>query len=128
MGIDEDIQVWLRFADSDVASAEALHHNRQYLNALFHLQQAVEKTLKATFIKTTSTFPPRVHNLHELVKKCRLELTAEQSQLLEDLTKSYTDSRYPEQWGGSPPDISEKKTEELIQATKEFNAWLKQKL
>lgn len=43
VGIDEDIQHWLRFAESDMVSAEALHRAGQELNALFHLQQAVER-------------------------------------------------------------------------------------
>ena len=51
MGIDEDIQHWLRFAESDMVSAEALHRVGQELNALFHLQQAVEKTLKALLLR-----------------------------------------------------------------------------
>ena len=34
MGIDDDIQPWLRFAESDMASAEALHRAGQELNAL----------------------------------------------------------------------------------------------
>jgi len=51
VGIDEDIQHWLRFAESDMVSAEALHRAGQELNALFHLQQAVEKTLKALLLR-----------------------------------------------------------------------------
>lgn len=126
--MDEDIQPWLRYAESDMASAETLHRAEQDLNAIFHLQQAVEKTLKATVIKMTGTFPPRIHNLQEIVKHCGLELAPEQSQLLEDLTKSYTDSRYPEQWADSPPDVSRDRTERLIAASKDFIAWLRQKL
>ena len=47
--MDKDILPWLRYAESDLASAEVLNHGGEYLNALFHLQQAVEKTLKALF-------------------------------------------------------------------------------
>lgn len=126
--MDEDIQPWLRYAESDMASAEALHRAGQNLNAIFHLQQAVEKTLKAAVIKVTGTFPPRIHNLQEIVEHCGLQVTPEQSQLLEDLTKSYTESRYPEQWGGSPPDVSGDRTEKLIAASEDFIAWLRQKL
>jgi HEPN domain-containing protein len=105
-----------------------LHRAGQELNAIFHLQQAVEKTLKATVIKMTGTFPPRIHNLQGIIKHCGLQLTPEQSQLLEDLTKSYTDSRYPEQWADSPPAVSGERTERLIAASKDFIAWLRRKL
>mgnify|MGYP001053774895 CR=1 FL=1 len=105
--MDEDIQPSLRYAESDLVSAEALHQIRQELNAIFHLQQAVEKTIKAVYIKQKSTMPPRLHNLHELARGCELELTKEQHRLLEDLTSSYIDSRYPEQWVVLPPKYQE---------------------
>ncbi len=41
-GVEEDIQLWLRFAESDMTSAEALHGAGQELNAIFHLQQAAD--------------------------------------------------------------------------------------
>ena len=63
VGIDEDIQHWLRFAESDMVSAEALHRAGQELNALFHLQQAVEKTLKELLLRRSEVQPPRIHGL-----------------------------------------------------------------
>ena len=126
--MDEDIQLWLRCAESDMVSAMALHQIGQQLNAIFHLQQAVEKTLKAVYIKENSTMPPRLHNLQELAGGCRLQLTKEQSRLLRDLTTSYIDSRYPEQWGGSPMEVSGEQTAGLIAETKDFIAWLGKKL
>lgn len=126
--MEEDIQPWLRYAESDIASAEVLHGAGQHLNALFHLQQAVEKTLKAVIVKTTGNMPLRIHSLHKLVERCGLQLTSEQAQLIEDLTASYTDSRYPEQWDASTPHISAEETAKFIAATKEFIAWLKQQL
>jgi HEPN domain-containing protein len=126
--MDPDVQDWLRIAESDVTSAEVLHDARQELNAIFFLQQAVEKTLKAVLIKRTSLMPPRIHNLPELAGRCELKLAREQERLLKDLTVSYIDSRYPEQWGSAPPEISSEKTGRLIMESKEFIAWLKQKL
>jgi len=100
----------------------------QELNAIFHLQQAVEKTLKAVYIKQNSTMPPRLHDLQKLAGGCKLQLTKDQNRLLKDLTTSYIDSRYPEQWGGFPTQVSGEKTAKLIGETKDFIAWLKQKL
>ena len=123
---EEDIQPWLRYAASDLASAEVLHTAGQELNALFHLQQAVEKTLKAVFVKTAGNTPPRVHNLRKLAALCKLRLTSGQTQLIEDLTASYNDSRYPEPWGAAH--ISSEETAHLVQAAKDFIAWRRQQL
>lgn len=126
--MDEDIQQWLRFAESDMTSAQVLHGAGEQLNAIFHLQQAVEKTLKAVYIKQNSTMPPRLHNLPELAKGCALQLTKDQVRLLKDLTTSYIDSRYPEHWGIPALEIPAEQTGRLINESKDFIAWLRQKL
>ena len=59
--MEEKIQKWLPFAESDIASADALHQAGQDLNAIFHLQQAIEKVMKALLLKQTSQEPPRIH-------------------------------------------------------------------
>jgi HEPN domain-containing protein len=128
MGIDEDIQHWLRYAKSDLSSAEALRREGEYLNAVFHLQQAIEKTLKALFVKQNSAMPPRLHNLHKLAEQCRFVLSREQELLLDDLTRSYIGSRYPETLEQPPGDIAPEEADQLMARTKEFLTWLKQRL
>lgn len=126
--MNEDLLPWLRFAESDMASAEALHRSGEDLNAIFHLQQATEKTLKALYIKQNSALPPRLHDLHKLAKECRLALSPEQKLLLDDLTGSYTGSRYPETWGKLPEDVAPDEAERLMTLTKDLLQWLKQQL
>jgi len=126
--MDEDIQPWLRYAESDMVSAEALIRAGQELNAIFHLQQAAEKTLKALYIKQKSSMPPRVHDLHKLAEECRLGLSRQQKLLLDDLTRSYTGSRYPESWEQPPEDITPEEAQQLMALTREFLQWLRQQL
>lgn len=126
--MDKDILPWLHLAESDLASAEMLQRGGECLNALFHLQQAVEKTLKALFIKQKSVMPPRLHALHKLAEKCGLTLSREQKLLLDDLTRSYTGSRYPETWGQRQDDVTPEEVDQLTALTKEFLTWLKQQL
>lgn len=111
-----------------MASAEVLSQGAEYRNALFHLQQVVEKTLKALFIKQNSAMPPRIHDLDKFEEKCGVALSREQRLLLDDLTRSYTGSRYPETWGQREDDITLEEVDELTAATKEFFTWLKQRL
>jgi HEPN domain-containing protein len=125
--IEEDIQPWLRHAESDMVSAEMLRQGGEFLNALFHLQQATEKTLKALFIKQNSAMPPRLHDLHRLADQCGLGLSREQKLLLDNLTRSYTGSRYPETWQQPPEDITAEEADQFMALTKEFLTWLKQR-
>ena len=126
--MDKDILPWLRYAESDLASAEMLRRGGECLNALFHLQQAVEKTMKGLFIKQNSALPPRLHDLHKLAEQCRLDLSREQKLLLDDLTLSYTGSRYPETWAQRQDDITSEEVDQLATRTKEFLTWLKERL
>lgn len=85
--MEERIHKWLRFAEADMVSAEALHSAGQDLNAIFHVQQAVEKTLKALQLKQTAQEPPRIHGLRKLAERCALDLDTEQRLLLENLSE-----------------------------------------
>lgn len=64
--MDEDIQSWLRYAKANIAAAERLHGLDLDPSALFHLQQAVEKTPKVLLLKQTGAEPPRIHSLRVL--------------------------------------------------------------
>lgn len=126
--MDEDIQVWLRYAEADLASAEGLHHLGQDANGLFHLQQAVEKTLKALLVRQTRATPPRIHSLRGLAERCGLNLTSDQSLLIEKLSRYYVESRYPGDWEGIPPLVIAREAEALIPAAKEFIRWLRSQI
>lgn len=123
--MDEDIQHWLRLADSHMVSAEALCHIGQGLHAIFFLQQAVEKTPKALVLRQTRALPPRIHNLRKLSELCALSLTDEQVLLLEKLSEFYVESRYPGPWGEAPPEATAAESERLMSAAKKLIAWLK---
>jgi HEPN domain-containing protein len=126
--MNDDILPWLRLADSDLASAKMLTEGGEYFNALFHLQQAAEKTLKALFIKRQSAMPPRLHDLHKLADKCGLTLAREQGILLDDLTRSYASSRYPDTWGQREDDITAEEIGHLTARTREFLTWVKSQI
>ncbi len=126
--MEEDIQPWLRYAEADMVSAEALIRAGQGLNGVFHLQQAAEKTLKALYIKQNLSMPPRVHDLHTLAEECKLDLSHQQKLLLDDLTRSYTGSRYPDSGQQPPEDITPEEAEQLMALTREFLQWLRQQL
>jgi len=128
VGIDEDIQHWLRFAESDMVSAEALHRAGQELNALFHLQQAVEKTLKELLLRRSEVQPPRIHGLRGLSERCGLKSTKKQTLLIENLRQYYVESRYPGDWDEGPSEVTTKEVERLIPETKEFIEWLQSQI
>jgi HEPN domain-containing protein len=126
--MDERIQKWLRFADSDLDSAQLLHRARQYPQTLFLLQQAIEKTLKALILERSGAIPARIHSLPKLVGHLDLQIPREQLLMLQDLTRYYAGCRYPEGLGESPLEVEAQEVDRLLSFTKEFVAWLKQSL
>ena len=111
-----------------MVSAEALHSAGQDLNAIFHVQQAVEKTLKALLLKQTAQEPPRIHGLRKLAERCALDLDTEQRLLLENLSEYYVESRYPGDWREAPPDVITREAGRLIPAAREFTQWLRSQI
>jgi HEPN domain-containing protein len=126
--MNTDIQDWLRYAESDLVSAEGLHRIGQDLHSVFFLQQSVEKTLKALLTKRTGSEPPRIHNLHKLADLCALPTSREQLRLLEILNGYYTESRYPGEMGGQLAPLTAAEAEAYLAQTREMIAWLRQRL
>lgn len=126
--MDDKVQKWLRFAEADMSSAEALHQVGQDLNAIFHLQQAIEKVMKALLLKQTSKEPPRIHGLRKLAERCALTLAPEQALLLENLSEYYVESRYPGDWREVPADVISREAARLISASREFIPWLRSQI
>lgn len=126
--MDEDIQSWLRYAETDMAAAEGLHRLRLDPSPLFHLQQAVEKTLKALLLKQTSSEPPRIHGLRRLAERCKLNLNSDQTLLLEKLSNYHVESQYPGDWEVTPPEVIGEEAEALMPAAREFIEWLRSQI
>jgi HEPN domain-containing protein len=126
--MDEQVPRRLSFAESDLAAAEVLHKTRQYPQTLFHLQQSIEKTLKALILGQTHAVPPRIHSLPKLLKSCGLEVPREQLLALQDLTSYYAGSRYPEGLGEAFLEVSPQEVDRLSTFAKEFLTWLRQRL
>ena len=62
-------ELWLKYADDDLAGAEILLNEKIYNIVCFHCQQAVEKLLKS-IIAAYGQEIPRIHNLIRLTSIC----------------------------------------------------------
>ena len=62
------INNWLSLAEYDLNPAEAMFQTKRYLYVAFMWQQAIEKLLKAGYVKARSSTPPYTHNLLRLLQ------------------------------------------------------------
>lgn len=124
------LEKWIELAKADLKAADQLTSGGNLLLSMFHLQQAVEKYLKAYFVKKLNTQPPYIHNLVSLAKEASLTevLSEEQKDLLDELNPYYIKARYPTVKKQLSDSLNRKKVESSISKTKEFLVWLELKL
>ena len=115
-------QSWLRFAESDLALAEATGDDRVLCeNLCFHAQQAVEKSIKAVLVLSGVAFP-KTHSLELLVDLLPSDVVRTEALLASRALSGYaTVLRYP---GATEPATEEEYRNALRLAAAVF-AWAK---
>ncbi len=75
MKLSDKVSFWVDSGDYDLKSAKAMQKTGRYVYTVFLCQQALEKYLKATYLKRTSKEAPRSHNLVYLAGLMELGLS-----------------------------------------------------
>jgi HEPN domain-containing protein len=103
--VRDEVKVWWEQARADLKTAEASLNADRFYASVFFCQQAVEKALKAYFLKrqrdpqSSEMFS---HSLIHLAKVCRLPERFHS--FLRDLTSEYVNTRYPSA-AEEPPEV-----------------------
>jgi HEPN domain-containing protein len=122
------IDYWVRSAEYDLEVSESLYEKSRFHYSLFFGHLAIEKILKALFVKKKSIHAPFSHSLTYLVEKAGIEIRQERLERLAGFMDFYIEGRYP----GDLDDIFKKYnpalTREKREEVKEMFAWLKEKL
>ena len=120
---------WIEFVDKDLLLAKRNIDSKDFCELIaFHLQQALEKVLKAYIYEKTNKEPPRIHNLIGLVNLSGMELKNEEKDLLDDLNFVYTESRYPQSIDELRDFLDKIDLRELYNKTERLIQWIKIKL
>ena len=115
---------WAEQARYDLETARAMLQSERYLYVLFCCQQAVEKMLKAVIAQRTGQCPPRLHNLLRLAENAGVELDQSHTVLMEDLTRYYIQSRYPEEVPALSRGLDQQRGEQVLKQTEDVLQWL----
>jgi HEPN domain-containing protein len=116
-----DVRSWLEKAEEDWLSAKWLLQEESPVvtPALFHLQQCVEKLLKAYLVKGAIEFE-RKHDLGYLMQLTAERELEQHGDLLDELTPFAVEFRYP----GDLPVISKNDARNLLARVGEFRTVL----
>ncbi len=126
---DSELRVksWLEKHKEDLKAAKAMLDARRYLWCAFICQQAIEKYLKAGYVKKYHRIPPYVHKLERLCQELKLSVPQDLLKAMVDIDKYYVSARYPA-YKESVSIKQFKKAESIYNKTKEILKWLKQEL
>ena len=124
------IKNWLSLADYDLETAKKMLEAKRYLYVAFTCHQAIEKLLKAIYVKEIQETPPYTHNLIRLANNLSIYsiMDAEKIKFVEILNSYYIESRYSEEIEELSNNLTKKKAIDLYSNTKDLFLWLKKKV
>ena len=124
------IDNWFSLAKYDLATAEAMLQTGRYLYVGFMCQQALEKLLKACYVKERGSTPPYTHNLLRLTAELSWggEIDPQRLKALQSLNSYYIESRYTEDIQELAAVLTEAKVRIVLADVKELFEWIKAKL
>ena len=125
---EELIQFWLDSADDNYKSMINMFNAGEYMWSLFIGHLAIEKLLKAYYIKTVETEVPRIHDLYKLAIKSNLDLSDEQKDSLQYITLFNIETRYEDYKKDFYKKCTKEFAEKNIEKIKELRTWLQQKI
>lgn len=127
---DRSIQYWVELANYDLETAKVMLEGQRFLYVGFMCHQVVEKIIKAYYVYHIKDTPPYIHNLTSLARKANLYdgLTNEQKDLLDLLEPLNVEARYPTHKERLAQALTQDRCLTILQKTKEFLKWIKQKL
>lgn len=119
--LEEDVKDWMEKAEHDLNTARINKQQKVYDAAAFFCQQALEKALKALYIKKSKRLI-KTHDLYFLGKK--VNLPRDLIEICKKITTFYVETRYP----NSYTEFDEEKVSDAIEKTEKVIEWVKVKI
>lgn len=121
LDLEQQVAYWRDGAIDDWESAGILIEKGKIRQGLFWSHLTIEKALKAHVVKTTTTSPPKIHNLLRLAELAGLALTDARLEVLAKLNDFNLEGRYPDR---RPPLPSGKDVDTIMFESGEVLLWL----
>ena len=119
---------WLKQADYDMDTADAMHDSSRYFYAVFMCHLSIEKALKGLYDKVLDEVPPKTHNLLYLVNKIGKKPEQVLEKFIIKLNTASVATRYPDDLAKIQAAYTEKVTKDMIAKSKDVLKWVKTQL
>ena len=119
------VTYWLEEAGNDLKVAGDLFDKEDYSYSLFFGHLALEKLLKAYYVKKLERHAPLIHNLERLAESSGLELSEERKDSLIKISSFNIEARYPDIKKSFRAGCTKEFTQRELDEIKEVYQWLK---
>ena len=123
--MSEKHEEWLKQADYDMDTADAMFSSGRYFYAVFMCHLSIEKSLKGLYSKKLHEVPPKTHNLIYLLKKIGKKSDQELKKFITKLNTASVATRYPDDLAKIQSAYTEEITKEMIEKSKDVLKWIK---
>lgn len=119
---------WLKQADYDIDTAEAMFNSGRFIYAVFMCHLATEKALKGLYSQTLREVPPKTHNLLFLLNKIGKKPEQELEKFIIKLNTASIATRYPDDLAKIQAAYTSEVAAEMITRSREILQWVKKQL
>lgn len=128
--MSSQVNYWKELSEYDLETAEAMLKSKRYLYVGFMAHQAIEKILKAYFVKIHADTPPYSHSLSYIAKKADVyeHFSEKQKEFLDLLEPLNIECRYPVHREDLLKTLTDEKCKEILNNTRELQIWIEQRL
>ena len=127
---EEKIEHWLELSNKDLNVAEDLLPLKHYVYVAFMCHQAIEKVMKAYYVKLHDETPPFTHELLLLASTGGFydDFLDEQKHFIRQLSPLNIRTRYPEYKDLIYRQLTKQVSEQILEQTKQLHQWINEKL
>ena len=124
------IKYWIELSDYDLETAEAMQTSKRFLYVGFMCHQTIEKIFKAYFTHLKDDTAPYSHSLSYLAQKGGFysEFDEVQKDFIDQVEPLHIEARYPLHKERLLKSLNESRSQDILNKTRELQAWIKVKL
>lgn len=123
--MSEKHEEWLKQADYDMDTADAMFSSGRYFYAVFMCHLSIEKSLKGLYSKKLNEVPPKTHNLIYFLNKIGKKPDQKLGKFITKLNTASVATRYPDDLAKIQSAYTEEITKEMIEKSKDVLKWVK---
>jgi HEPN domain-containing protein len=129
MNKTDHITYWKLSAEKSWNASKHLFEKADYVESLFFAHLALEKLIKAHWVKdNVQDIPPRIHNIRRLAEDTILVLDTNQVGLMEKMNTFQMEGRYPDYRFTIYQMFDQKNSKEVLDETEILYQWLLKQL